>query len=158
MTNPEVRNGCSGVPSQPLNTGIGACAGALCGSLVFLVRAARYDLDRVVGQRSLQRLGLIPRRAHPDVALLIGQQDYWHGLGMDRLDHGIWRCGEVDLMRAGNRFRFVPRSPLKSVQMPAKHVSGRSSLIANQTTSFFSGFGSGAYSAKLLNGTRQRQR
>jgi len=30
-------------------------------------------------------------------------------------------------------------------------------LIANQTTSFFfvSGFGSGAYSAKLLNGTRQ---
>ena len=44
------------------------------------------------------------------------------------------------------------------VQMPAKQVSGRSSLIANQTTSFFlvSGFGSGAYSAKLLNGTRQR--
>src|SRR5215216_238966 len=42
--------------------------------------------------------------------------------------------------------------------MPAKQVSGRSSLIANQTTSFFfvSGFGSGAYSAKLLNGTRQR--
>src|SRR6185503_15245835 len=42
--------------------------------------------------------------------------------------------------------------------MPAKQISGRSSLIANQTTSFFlvSGFGSGAYSAKLLNGTRQR--
>jgi hypothetical protein len=42
--------------------------------------------------------------------------------------------------------------------MPAKQVSGRSSLIANQTTSFFlvSGFGSGAYSAKLQNGTKQR--
>src|SRR5436309_4183000 len=42
--------------------------------------------------------------------------------------------------------------------MPPKQVGGRSSLIANQTTSFFlvSGFGSGAYSAKLLNGTRQR--
>jgi hypothetical protein len=42
--------------------------------------------------------------------------------------------------------------------MPAKDVSGRSSPSANQTTSFFfvSGFGSGAYSAKLLNGTRQR--
>ena len=42
--------------------------------------------------------------------------------------------------------------------MPAKANSGRSSLSANQTTSFFlvSGFGSGAYSAKLLTGTKQR--
>jgi hypothetical protein len=48
--------------------------------------------------------------------------------------------------------------PLNSVQMPAKANSGRSSLSANHTTSFFfvSGFGSGAYSAKLLAGTRQR--
>ncbi|MGY3578853.1 hypothetical protein ACVMB1_006057 [Bradyrhizobium sp. USDA 4504] len=53
---------------------------------------------------------------------------------------------------------LVPRSPLKSVQMPANAVRGRSSASANQTTSFFfvSRFGSGAYSAKLLNGTRQR--
>src|SRR6476659_8118305 len=42
--------------------------------------------------------------------------------------------------------------------MPAKVNSGRSPLSANQTTSFFfvSGFGSGAYSAKLLAGTRHR--
>src|SRR4051794_41856064 len=42
--------------------------------------------------------------------------------------------------------------------MPPNAASGRSSLSANQTTSFFlvSGFGSGAYSAKLLNGTRHR--
>lgn len=42
--------------------------------------------------------------------------------------------------------------------MPANAASGRLSLRANQTTSFFliSGFGSGAYSAKLLNGTRHR--
>src|SRR4029077_3155675 len=42
--------------------------------------------------------------------------------------------------------------------MPAKANSGRSSLRANHTTSFFfvSGFGSGAYSAKLLAGTKQR--
>jgi hypothetical protein len=55
-------------------------------------------------------------------------------------------------------FDLVPRSPLNSVQIPANANSGRSSLIANQTTSFFlvSGFGSGAYSAKLLAGTRQR--
>src|SRR6516225_9446823 len=52
----------------------------------------------------------------------------------------------------------MPRSPLKVVQMPAKANSGRSALSANHTTSFFlvSGFGSGAYSAKLLAGTRQR--
>lgn len=39
----------------------------------------------------------------------------------------------------------MPRSPLNSVQMPAKQVNGRSSDSANQTTSFFfvSGFGSG---------------
>jgi hypothetical protein len=52
----------------------------------------------------------------------------------------------------------VPRSPLISVQMPAKQNNGRLSFSANHTTSFFlvSGFGSGAYSAKLLAGTRQR--
>src|SRR5712675_3150812 len=55
-------------------------------------------------------------------------------------------------------FDLVPRSPLNSVQMPAKANSGRSSLSANQTTSFFlvSGVGSGAYSAKLLAGTKHR--
>src|SRR6201982_3210239 len=58
----------------------------------------------------------------------------------------------------GIGFDFVPRSPLNVVQMPAKANSGRSSLSANHTTFFFlvSGFGSGAYSAKLLAGTKQR--
>src|ERR1700731_3725147 len=55
-------------------------------------------------------------------------------------------------------FDLVPRSPLNSVQMPAKANSGRSSFNANHTTSFLpvAGLGSGAYSAKLLAGTRQR--
>jgi hypothetical protein len=63
------------------------------------------------------------------------------------------RCAAPELAST-----WSPRSPLNSVHMPAKQVSGRSSLIANHTTSFFlvSGVGSGAYSAKLLNGTRQR--
>ena len=58
----------------------------------------------------------------------------------------------------GSGLDFAPRSPLNSVQTPANANSGRSSLSANHTTSFFlvSRFGSGAYSAKLLNGTRQR--
>src|SRR6266404_98223 len=55
-------------------------------------------------------------------------------------------------------FEDVPRWPLNSVQMPAKANSGRSSWSANHTTSFFlvSGFGYGAYSAKLLAGTKHR--
>jgi hypothetical protein len=42
--------------------------------------------------------------------------------------------------------------------MPANANGGRCSFSANQTTSFFfvSGFASGAYSAKLLAGTKQR--
>src|SRR3981189_2174702 len=42
--------------------------------------------------------------------------------------------------------------------MPPKENEGRSSLSASQPTSFFlvSGLGSGAYSAKLFTGTRQR--
>src|SRR5260370_39082077 len=42
--------------------------------------------------------------------------------------------------------------------MPANAASRRLSFSANHTTSFFfvSGFGSGADSAKLLNGTRHR--
>src|SRR6267143_4761451 len=55
-------------------------------------------------------------------------------------------------------FDLVPRSPLNSAQIPANANGGQSSLSANQTTSFFlvSGFGSGAYSAKLLAGTKHR--
>ena len=57
-----------------------------------------------------------------------------------------------------HRLRLGAAITLNVVQMPAKALSGRSSLSANQTTAFFfvSGFGSGAYSAKLLKGTRQR--
>src|SRR3979411_383240 len=55
-------------------------------------------------------------------------------------------------------FDLVPRSPLNSVQIPANAKGVRSSLSANHTTSSFlvAGFGSGAYSAKLLAGTRHR--
>lgn len=79
---------------------------------------------------------------------------------MNWLDDRIRRrCQEaIDQVRSEIGLDFIPRSFLNSVQVPAKAISGRSSLSASQTTSFFlvSGFGSGAYSAKLLNGTRQR--
>jgi hypothetical protein len=55
-------------------------------------------------------------------------------------------------------FDLVPLSPLNSVQMPANANGGRFSFRANHTTSYIlvSGFVSGAYSAKLFAGTRQR--
>jgi hypothetical protein len=79
---------------------------------------------------------------------------------MDRLDHRVRRCRKktVDLMRTRYRLGLGAAIPVDVVQMRAKANSGRSSLRANHTTSFFfvSGFGSGAYSAKLLAGTRHR--
>jgi hypothetical protein len=83
-----------------------------------------------------------------------------HRLRMDRLDNRVRRRRQesVDQVGRGIGFDFVPQSPLNSVQMPANVNSGRLSSSANQTTSFLlvSGFGSGAYSAKLFAGTRQR--
>jgi hypothetical protein len=62
--------------------GLGRC-------LIFLVCPTRHDLQRIIRQRSLQRLGLVSRRAHPDVALLIRHQDHRHRFGMDRLDDRV---------------------------------------------------------------------
>jgi len=46
-----------------------------CRYLVFLVGAAHHDPERVIRQWPLQRLGLIPRCAHPHVPLLVDGQD-----------------------------------------------------------------------------------
>jgi hypothetical protein len=43
---------------------------------IFLVGPSHDDLKRLIRQRPLQRLRLTPRRAHPDIALLIGRQDH----------------------------------------------------------------------------------
>ena len=71
----------------------------------------------------------------------------FHGAGMQTSHSSGVRQDD-----RGFGFDLVPRSPLNSVQSPPKANRGRSSLSANQTTSFFlvSGFGSGAYSAKLF--------
>jgi hypothetical protein len=82
--------------------------------LIFLVDAARDDLQRIIRQRPLQRLGLIPRRAHPHVALFIGRQDHRHRLRMDRFDNGIRRRRQepIDEMRTQHRFRLgAPVAP-----------------------------------------------
>jgi len=77
----------------------------LRGDLVLLVGTTQHDLQQIVRQRPLQHLRLIPRRAHPDIALLIGSQDDRHGLGMDRFDDRVRRCGQkaIDQMRPRDR-------------------------------------------------------
>jgi hypothetical protein len=79
---------------------------------------------------------------------------------MDGGDDAIGRGRQkvIDAMRPGTGLNFGPQSPKNVVQMPAKANNGRPSFSANQTTSFFlvAGLRSGAYSAKLLTGTRQR--
>ena len=109
-----------------------------CGDLVFLVRSPHDDFQRVVRQRPLQRLGLIPGRAHPDVALPVRHHDDWYGLRMDRLDDGIRRCREktIDLMRPRDWLGLGAAIPSNVVQMPAKANNERSSLRANQTNLF----------------------
>ena len=42
---------------------------------IFLIGATGDDLQRIVGQRPLQRLRFIPWRAHPDVSLFFARQD-----------------------------------------------------------------------------------
>ena len=81
-----------------------------CCSPIFLTPAAHHQCDHVIRQRPLQRLGLIPWRAHPHVPYFVGGQDHRHGLGMDRLDDRVRRRRQkaVDQVRAGDRFRFRP--------------------------------------------------
>lgn len=69
---------------------------------ILFVGPAHDDPERVIHQRPLQRLRLVPRRTQPNIALLIGRQDHRHGFRVDRLDQRV-RCGRqkaVDLMRA----------------------------------------------------------
>jgi hypothetical protein len=59
------------------------------GDTIFLIDATPDDANNIVRQWPLQRLRLIPRRAHPYVAFFFGRQDHRHGFGMDRPDDGI---------------------------------------------------------------------
>src|SRR4029077_19418406 len=46
------------------------CESNSCRYPIFLVHAPHDDLERIIRQRPLQRLRLVPRRTHPHVALL----------------------------------------------------------------------------------------
>ena len=76
--------------------------------MVFLVLAAGDDPDRIVRQRPLERLRLVPRSAHPDIAFLVGGQD--HRLGVNWFDDGFRCRGQeaADEVRPGIGFDLVP--------------------------------------------------
>src|ERR1700746_1096244 len=81
---------------------------SLCGGLIFLLLTLHHDPRRVIWQRPLQRLGLVPRCTHPDLSLIVSGEDHRHCLWMDRLHHRIGLCREetVDLMRPRDRLRL----------------------------------------------------
>jgi hypothetical protein len=92
------------------------------------LESSRANPQCIAMQRALQRVRLVPRRPHPHVTLFLRRQDQRHGLGMNRLNDRVRRrrLKPVDEMGTRSGFDLVPRSPLNSVQMPAKTKSGRS--------------------------------
>ena len=82
-------------------------------------------------------------------------QDHRHRLGMDRPDLGVGRRGQEteESARTGPSLTF--RTEVQVAQMPAKNASGRLSSRANQTGGREPS-GKVSFSAKLVNGTRQR--
>ena len=101
---------------------------------------------------------LHPMAPHPDVALLVSRQDHRHGFGMDGSTIAV---GAVVMNRRRDAVRGSASTATVTLELGPevdKANGGRSSLSANHTTSFFlvSGFGSGAYSAKLFAGTKRR--
>jgi hypothetical protein len=71
-------------------------AGLLCGTLItpppdLPYRCPVPQSSKHLRKRSLKRLGLVPRRPHPDVAFFIRGQDHRHRLRVDRLDDSV-RC------------------------------------------------------------------
>jgi hypothetical protein len=74
---------------------------------IFLVRTAHHNPERIIRELPLQRLGLIPWRAHPNVALFIGRENHRHRLRMDRFDDRVRRGLKeaLDKMRAVSQGR-----------------------------------------------------
>jgi hypothetical protein len=103
----------------------------------------------------------IPWRAHPDVALLVSSQDHRHRLPMDRLHHGVRRGRQEAVNMVRPRHRLALGAAITVEGRPdcrrSRSTVGRR-RARTRPRSFFlvSGFGSGAYSANELNGTRQR--
>lgn len=84
---------------------------------IFLLRPA-HDLEHIIRQRPLQRLGLTPRRAYPDIAVLIGRQDHRHRVGWIGSTTAFLRLSSGNHRRGADRgigLDFVLRAPATCV-------------------------------------------
>jgi hypothetical protein len=85
----------------------------LTGGPIFLIYPTYHDLKHIIRQWPLQRLGLIPRRAHPNVPLVVGKIVRLPRLDQARMSSSQSRHGE----KALNTVHDAPLLPIK--------VSGR---------------------------------
>ncbi len=128
---------------------------------VLFRRAAGTIVQAVVGQGPLERAGFAPWCTHPHLALLgRGEDDQawpWGGSASPR--RSARRSGSRR-GRAGRRpgwpwcrFRRPTASRCRRRRRAASPPTGRT---RRHPCAWVTGFGSGAYSLKLVNGTRQR--
>jgi len=132
---------------------LGSCHSGCCA--ILLVGSAGHDFQRIIGQWPLQGFRLIPRRAHPNVAFLLGCQDHRHGLGVDRFNDRVRRRREeaIDIVRSADRFGFGPAITFE-LSPDATECEGRPVLLERKPDDVFL-FGVGV---RLRRSSRERNR
>lgn len=122
------------------HTDCGAKASLPCCWLIFLIRAAHHDLQRIIRQRPLQCLCFIPRRAHPYVALLIGRQEAINEVRAgDRLGLGAPVALEPG-PDARDQMGMAATGRLYTPPDIIKRQAIRANLLAKATATNFGGF------------------
>ncbi len=71
-----------------------------------LFDAARHDLERAIGQGTLQRPRIAPRRRQPCLHLVGCGEDHRHGLGVDRPDFRV-RLSRQECEQIGGNLPFL---------------------------------------------------
>jgi hypothetical protein len=92
---------------------------------VLLVGAAHHNSQRVVWQRPLQRLCLVPWCAHPDVALFVCPQDHGHGLRLDRFDDSVRRCRHSSSLLLNFSVLVTPRFGSTRFSLGTSNIVGQ---------------------------------
>src|ERR1700722_18731650 len=85
----------------------------ICGSRIILAAGRDYP-ESAVGKRTLQRVRLVPRSAHPHVVFLDSREDDRHRLRMNATDFHIWFTGQEGIDVGGDFSlpRFPDASPI----------------------------------------------
>lgn len=115
---------CTALPASraPKGGAVLRVATSGCRCLIFLINAARNYLEGFIRQWALQRLRFIPRRAHPDIVLLLRRQDHGQSLRVDRHNHRVRRRGQEALTSARRaRCRSSPEHPTSLDRFATAH-------------------------------------